>query len=228
MPQPLVQAPADRLHALRALIPGLLPSDHGDLAPDNDLFCLPAFRGKLVEISATAHQGALSAAAHLLLDAQLAGENCAYITLAATFFYAPDAAALGLDLAALPVITAPDPLMAGRAASHLLRSQAFGVVVIDLTSALPRAAQLPQPLLSRLVGLAKKADSALIILTDKAQGSESLGSIVGLHLSIRRAPAPPDDSGQPRFTLTVEATKDKRRGPGWTQRLTLPAPPELE
>lgn len=218
------------IRQLRALIPGLLPAPDLDTPPgsDNDLFCLAAFRSKLVEISSPAAHGALTVAVHLTLEAQLAGENAAWIAARTGFFFPPDASACGIDLDALPVVAAPDPLAAGRAASHLLRSEAFGLIVLDLGSPARGGPSLPQPLLSRLVGLAQKAGTALVILTDKTPGDESLGSIVGLHLFARRTPAGTSPDGQPLFRLTLEAAKDKRRGPGWHEQRTLLAPPDLE
>jgi hypothetical protein len=209
------------------LIPGLLPAIGPEtLVADNDLFGLAAFRGRVIEISAPPAVGCLTVALHLLLEAQMAGENTAWIAGAPGSFFAPDAAACGIDLAALPVVLAPDPLAAGRAASHLLRAGAFGAVVLDLTG--PTAVTLPQPLLSRLVGLAQKAGTALVALTDKAPGDESLGSIIGLHIFVRRVAAGVASDGQPLFQLSLEAAKDKRRGPGWLEQRTLLAPAELE
>lgn len=215
----------ERLEALRLALPGLLDGAGEEVLADNDLLSLEALRGKLVELSTPNHGGALTIAMHLLLDAQLEGEGSAFVSVGGTTFFPPDAAAIGVDLAALPVITAPDPLQAGRAVSHLLRSGAFGLIVFDLSEA---AATLPQPLLSRLVGLAKRAGTVLLILTSKGDGAPSLGSIVGLHLEVTRTFLPPEGPFErPRVELTVRAVKDKRRGPGWAQRVVHPAPPEL-
>ena len=225
-PRPAPTPPLCDLGQLRALIPGLLPASGPEtLVADNDLFGLAAFRGRVIEISAPPTIGCLTVALHLLLEAQLAGENTAWIAGRPGGFFAPDAATCGIDLAALPVVMAPDPLAAGRAASHLLRAGAFGAIVLDLGGG---PVTLPQPLLSRLVGLAQKAGTALIVLTDKASGDESLGSIIGLHIFVRRLAAGVAPDGQPLFQLSLEAAKDKRRGPGWFEQRMLPAPPELE
>lgn len=236
----------ERLEALRLALPGLLEGTAGEVLADNDLLTLEALRGKLVELSTPNHGGALTIAMHLLLDAQLEGEGAAFVSVGGATFFPPDAAAIGLDLAALPVVTADDPLRAGRAVSHLLRSGAFGLIVFDLAEvgagvlgprggrAAPSpgavsAGALPQPLLSRLVGLAKRAGTALLVLTSKESGAPSLGSIVGLHLEVTRALLPPNGAyARPRVELAVRALKDKRRGPGWAQRVVHPAPPELE
>jgi recombination protein RecA len=262
---------AANLTALRALFPapgpaleGLAPSGPA-AAADNALFTLAGLRGKTVELSAPLRQaGSLTLALGLLLEAQLEGANCAWITASsppptggpggarsvsaragaqvheASTFFPPDAAALGLDLAALPVVRAPDPRAAGRAASHLLRSLAVAAVVLDLRGAGPATSPtLPQALLARLIGLAQRSDAALLILTAKAPDAESLGSILGLQLAVRctrlAPPArliPANDDGlapePPRFVVQLTATKDKRRGPGWSERRAFAAPPDLE
>jgi recombination protein RecA len=224
---------ATPLSALRALFPSAM----AEAAPaaDNALFTLGALRGKVAELSARGAQaGALTVALGLLHEAQLEGANVAWIAASgpseAAAFFPPDAAAMGLDLAALPCVRAPDPRAAGRAASHLLRAGAFAAVVLDLRATPASGAPLlPQALLARLVGLAQKADAALLVLTDKAPGDESLGSIVGLHVTlccdaVRGAPG-----AAPRhFQLSLAAAKDKRRGPGWSERRLFAAPPDLD
>jgi recombination protein RecA len=254
------------LSALRALFPSAIAS--AAPAADNALFTLGALRGKVAELSARGVQaGALTIALGLLHEAQLEGANVAWIAAsgpsAAGSFFPPDAAAMGLDLAALPFIRAPDPRAAGRAASHLLRAGAFAAVVLDLraSSAGPRSPPpapewpagpscvarrpgsagevggaasaspqlLPQALLARLVGLAQKSDAALLVLTDKAPDDESLGSIVGLHVAIRCTPVRSHPAGPPRhFQLALSAAKDKRRGPGWSERRIFAAPADLD
>ena len=115
-------------------------------------------------------------------------------------------AAAGVDLDALPVVRAGDAAAAGRAADLLLRSGAFGLVVIDLG----RRAQLAVPLQSRLVQLAQKHDAAVLCLTETPVGRPSLGSLVSL-----RALASRRRVGGGRYVCEVEGVKDKRNGPGW-------------
>ncbi len=129
-------------------------------------------------------------------------------------FFAPDLVALGLDLAALPFIPVQDMNEAGRAATHLLRSGAFALLVIDTLTAGDGSATLPDarrtrnppaarppaghdasaphaeiqlPLMSRLVGLAQKHHAALIVLTTKPAHSPSLGSLVSFHAHVALA-----------------------------------------
>jgi len=210
--------------------PSLPPSDppapdHGNLAvdvfrhpalvrlraePDPDRQEAPAWTraelaGRLCELSAGPDTAALSAAVALVHDAQLGGDPVAWVTARAATFHPPDAAAAGVDLAALVVVRARDARMAGRAADVLLRSGAYGLVVLDLGT----DAAMPTPLQGRLVQLAIKHDAAVLCLTEKAPDAPSLGSLVSLRGRVRRRRT----SGG--FVCAVHALKDKRRGPGW-------------
>jgi hypothetical protein len=91
--------------------------------------------GRFVELSGARSTGVLTAAFGLVLEAQFKGELAAWIGLAHSTFFAPDAHAGGVDLDALVVVRVPDAPSAGRAADQLLRSGGFGLVVIDLHAA---------------------------------------------------------------------------------------------
>jgi len=180
--------------------------------------------GRLVELSGEA---ALTVATGLVLQAQRAGEPAAWIARAATFF-PPDVAESGVDLAALAVVlpareTEDRTMMpAGRsarargarlrlvrqlrAAEQLLRSGAFGLVVLDLGSVVDLSLQAQ----TRLASLAQRHDSALLCLTEKDESAPSLGSLVSLHVAVRRRQLPGGG-----FRCELRALKDKRRGPGW-------------
>ena len=164
--------------------------------------------GRLCELSAGQDGALLSAAIGLVVDAQQDGEPVAWVSATRAVFFPPDAAACGVDLAALVVVQAKDAPMAGRAADVLLRSGAFGLVVLDLGT----SAAMPTPLQGRLVQLALKHDAALLCLTGKQPDEASLGSLVSLRgQAVRRR----SRDGR-RFTCRITALKDKRRGPGWT------------
>jgi recombination protein RecA len=165
-----------------------------------------------VELSGWQRTAHLTTACGLVLDAQLGGDRAAWVTLESSSFFPPDVADGGVDLAALPVVRVPDPRLAGRAADHLVRSGGFGLVVIDLSSARDDAyARLPVPLLTRLLGLARAHEVAVLLLTKKPSASASLNSLVSL-----RAEATWMPMGGGRYEVRVSAIKDKRRGPGWT------------
>jgi len=219
------------------LLPGAVPSA---LAPDGQPggagpsgLTIAQLAGRFVELSGV---GAplCSVALRLVRDAQRAGDNVAWVGLASSSFYAPDARAMGIDLAALPVVRVPvssdrrddgPVLAAGRAVSHLMRSGAFALVVLDLVDA--AAPDLPLPLQSRLVGLAQKHGAALVALTRKNLDQPSLGSLVAIHLAVSRGPAAVHADGHARCDVTVTATKDKRRGPGWSHSEAFRAPDGL-
>ena len=109
---------------------------------------------------------------------------------------------------------APESVPAGR----LARSGAFGLLVLDLG---PQA-DLPTPLLSRLLGLARKHDTAVVFLTKKAPHVPSLSSLVSL-----RGESTLQHVGEDRFTAVLHASKDKCRAPGWNHSEPCCGPPGL-
>ena len=166
--------------------------------------------GRLCELSAGADGALLSAAMSVVLDTQLNGDPVAWVSARAATFYPPDAAACGVDLSALIVVRAVGVRAAGRAADVLLRSGAYGLVVLDLGT----SAALPTPLQGRLVQLAVKHDAAVLCLTEKQPDDTSLGSLVSLRGQVTRRRIPEGSGGG--FACNIRALKDKRRGPGWT------------
>lgn len=179
------------------------------VGPDGERrFRLEGLAGRFVELSGWAASAGLSVAMQLVHAAQLEGRNTVWVSTAASHpFYAPDAAAGGVDLAALPVVLAGDAQQAGRAVSHLLRSGAFALLVLDLVPEAERTGgevELPLPLQSRIAGLAQRHGTALVVLTAKPPESASLGSLVSLHVHAqrRRAAREPETRGAgPRLRL---------------------------
>jgi recombination protein RecA len=161
---------------------------------------------------------ALTAAAGLVWKAQHAGEPVAWIGARPSLFFPPDFAQGGIDLAALVVVRATNASSAARAADKLLRSGAFGLVVLDLGA----HAAVPSPLLGRLLGLAQKHHAAVVFLTEKSADAPSLAPIVSLRVSASRS-----NAGAGLFACTIAASKDKRRAPGWTLEETFRGPPGL-
>ncbi|MBA3821131.1 MAG: recombinase A [Deltaproteobacteria bacterium] len=186
-------------------------------------------RGRLVELSARGAAATLTAATELVLEAQTAGEPVVWIMLANGTFYPPDVAESGVDLAALVIVRALDAIGAARAAERLLRSGAFGLVVMDLAGLLPGARDLrgahdiSMAHQGRLVTLAQAHDAAVVCITDKAEDTASLGSLVSLRTEALRS----RPSGSRDFELTLRAIKDKRRGPGWTRKRIVRGPAGL-
>jgi len=178
---------------------------------------LDALRGRLIELSARGASATLTTAIDLVLEAQLASEPVVWIMLANGTFYPPDVAECGVDLAALVVIRVHDATGAARAAERVLRSGAFGMVVLDLGAA--DRADMSMAHQGRLVTLAQAHDAAVICLTEKSTDTASLGSLVSLRVEALRT-----RTGSHDFDLTVRALKDKRRGPGWTRTLKARGP----
>ncbi len=213
-----IAPPTDAAGAIPAAAPspGLAAIlDHPALrrlrAPDTAPVSAPAWsltelQGRLCELGPGAQPAVLSAAAAVVRQSQAAGEPTAWVAAGRDLVHAPDLAAAGVDLAALPVVRADGCDAAGRAADLLLRSGAFGLVVVDLG---PRAILSP-PLQSRLVQLALRHEAAVLCLTGAGAGQPSLGSLVSL-----RAVASRRRVGPGRYVCEVTAVKDKRRGPGW-------------
>jgi len=156
--------------------------------------------GRLVQLTGSS---SLTATVSLLLDAQLSGETAAWVMRQSGSFYPPDLDAWGVDLDALTVVRVPDDPSVARAGDRLARSGAFGLLVLDIGD----ETRVPTPLLSRLLGLARKHDIAVLFLTPGG----SLGSLISLRLETGMHRL---DEG--RFSVDLHAVKDKRRAPGWT------------
>jgi recombination protein RecA len=202
--------------------------EDGDAAPVP--WGLDALRGRLVELSARGAAATLTAAIELVIEAQQSAEPVAWVTLGNATFYPPDAAASGVDLAALAVVRVHDATAAARAAERLLRSGGFGLVVIDFggESFAQHGVEVPIAHQGRLVTLAQAHDAAVVCITEKSGESPSLGSLVSLRAEALRLHAPEDKGGGERgYHVTLRALKDKRRGPGWTRTTKLRGPPGL-
>ncbi|HUQ02166.1 MAG TPA: recombinase A [Kofleriaceae bacterium] len=180
--------------------------------------------GRLTELSGIGAVASLTAATSLVLEAQRRGEPSAWLSLLAASFYPPDLDDAGVDLDALVVVRAPDLTAMVRAADRLLRSAAFGLIVMDLGA--PNggvAPEIPIAVQGRLVGLAQHHDAAIVVLTEKPRESASLGSMVSLRAEAVRERA----SGGRGWRVAVRAVKDKRRGPGWSELADVVGPAGL-
>lgn len=167
---------------------------------------LAAIAGRFIEISTSANAASLTLAFGLVREAQKQSEPVGWVTSTGSFFYPPDAAHGGVDLAALVVIRVLHDGVIPTAGEKLLRSGGFGLVVFDLGTA-----DIPIPLQSRLTGLAQHHHTALVCLTEKESRTFSLGSLVSL-----RAHAERQRSSDNRFACRLRVLKDKRRGPTWS------------
>ena len=168
---------------------------------------LPSLAGRVAEVSDSGAAPLLTAAAALILEAQERGEPVAWIGFDDSVFFPPDFAEWGIDLEALPVIRVPDLLAACGAAERLLRSGAFGLVVLDLQA----QATMRLAVQSRLAALAREHRAALLCLTRKEEGAPSLGPLVSL-----RGEGRISRTAFGRFDWEIRITKDRRGAPGWS------------
>lgn len=111
----------------------------------------------------------------------------------------------------------PAAQAAARVADRLLRSGAFGLVVLDLGRG-----DIAIPVQARLVGLAERHDAAVLCLTEKPTCAPSLSSLVSLRVETRRK-----RGADGLFECVLEAKKDKRRNVGWTHGEVRHGPPGL-
>lgn len=174
--------------------------------------------GNIIELSGQGATATATLALRLVLEAQGLGEPGAWVTARGRCFYPPDAEANGLDLDALAVVRVPEVRDVGKAADYLVRSGAFGVVVLDLGA----EDRLPERQLTRLLGLARRHGTAVVCLTAKADAVPSLGGLVSLRGSVRLTRRAPGE-----YACELVAVKDKRRPPGWRHKEVWGAPPGL-
>lgn len=212
-----VETPSSLPSHLRAFAPAHLDtSSHSILSarellerPEDiarDAWGLDTVAGRFVEISGGAATGALTICAGVIAEAQLRGAAAAWINGEVPCFFPPDFAASGIDLAALPVINAGDKTKACHVADTLVRSGAFAVVVMNLGA----KALLPFAVQMRLVGLAKKHHTAILLITRAIRRDGPRGSLVSL-----RAETEKQRAGHDCFLCEVRVSKDKQRVPGW-------------
>lgn len=166
--------------------------------------------GRLVEISAPPHgPGAhTSTAVSLVRRAQHEGETTAWIQPVGGGLYPPDLHEAGVDVEALVVVHVPRELgMAGlhKTAELLLRSGAFGMVVVDLGVPESRSSVAWQ---GRLLGLARQHVSRVLLLTIKPSDADSLGPLIGLRIEPRR-----ERIGDGRFAVHHDLLKNKSGAP---------------
>jgi len=199
-------------------------------SPVGDFWGLEPLSGRLVEISGHRASANLTVAFGLVLEAQGKDEPVAWVTLVQSTFFPPDAADSGIDLSRLAVVRVSDGTAACRAVVELTRSGGFGLVVLDLGPSalvLTKAERLPKkrggisvPFITKLVGLAQKTSTAVVVLTEKTRESSSLNSLISLRCEARRSPDKPCE-------VEIDVIKDKRRGPGRRYREVCRAPAGL-
>lgn len=136
--------------------------------------------GQVLELSGQA-PGKLSVVTQLVRRAQQCREVVAYVApCGGPFPYGPDLVASDIDLAALICVRMPASAGAHglvRAAEVLLRSGAFGLVVLELGVDIPSGELTWQ---TRLLGLVRHHATRLILMTASSSQSPSIGPLVSL------------------------------------------------
>mgnify|MGYP001128198060 FL=1 len=160
--------------------------------------------GRPAGISAAPAGASPTAVVRLVPEAQRAGEPAAWIGRRGFPFFPPDVAEAGVDLAALPVVWAPDARAAAGAADLLVRSGGFGFVAVDLGP----DARLPLAAAARLAALARQHGTALVLITEKEPSRPSLGPLVSLRAHAGRLTRVRD-----RYRFEARVLKDKRGRP---------------
>jgi len=152
----------------------------------------------------------------IVAEAQSRREQAVWIAGSASIFFPPDAALAGIDLACLPVVWAPGLRKSLLSAEILLRSGSFGLIVVDIGE----DCRVQDSALGRLVKLAEIHAAALIFLTMKSNGEQSIGSMISLRAVVGQ-------SGRCYFESEIEVTKDKRDKPAGMRRTKYYGPPGM-
>lgn len=179
--------------------------------------------GRFVEICGAGASANLTVAAGLVRDAQVDREPVAWITPPDSTFHPPDLADCGVDLEALAVVRPPDVPKSLRAADELLRSGAFGLVVLDGVG--PRS--IPITVQVRLANLAQQHDAAFLNLFRHEGGGEPGSSLASLRIVTFRRRVHGGAGEDAGFEYGFEAVKDKRRGRTWRWSARCEPPPGL-
>ena len=155
--------------------------------------------GALSEISEEAPSGALSFVTEIIAAAQGQNDPVAWVAGTQSIFFPPDLMKRGIDLSALAVIRAGADADSLTAAEWLVRSGAFGLVIIDCEGAW----SVSDGLLGRIQKLAERNVCAVVFLTRKRPSEPSLGSRISLRGCITRTHAEP-------LAIAIDTIKDKK------------------
>jgi len=177
--------------------------------------------GRLVELSGSQNgpSARTTTAVSILAHRQQQGETAAWLQPHGGPLYPPDLADAGIDLDALVVVHIPassGPHGSCKAAELLLRSGAFGLVVIDLCAGTPPGNG--EAWQGRLLGLARQHNAQVVLLTEKPAQAMSLGPLVGIRIEPRRGRAPAAQRlgarpGPTPFTVQHDLIKNKTGKP---------------
>jgi recombination protein RecA len=179
-------------------------------------FSYTNFIGRITELSASRNAPVLSFLSLLIKEVQEKGEAAVWVETTDSIFFPPDFAANGIDLAAIPVVWAPQVTDGVRAIEHLLRSNSFGLLILDL----PPHTIVDQGRLGKLARMADLNQTAVVFVTGQEEGTSfTLGSIISLRLVGART-----HTENQRYSCMMSAIKDKCAVPGWIHAEVFYAP----
>jgi len=162
-------------------------------------------RARLIEISGEHASARTTAAVSCVVEAQAQAELVAWVQPKDGALFPPDLDVAGVDLDSFVVIHVPHragPFALVRATEWLARSGAFGLMVIDLTDALPPGSSINWQ--GRLRARLRQYDGRIVLLTSNAHEDPSSGPLVGLRVEARRGPLHAD-----RFEVHTHILKNK-------------------
>lgn len=182
-------------------------------------FDLTTLTGRVTEFNATQNTPVLSFLSLLIGEAQAKNEPVVWVSANDSIFYPPDFQQNGVDTSVIPVVWCANVRSTVRSTEHLLRSNAFGLIIADL----PHHAIIDQGRLGKLSKLADLNSIALILITQHREDTPyTLGSIISLRFTGVRSQIEKDV-----FTCTLSAIKDKSGKPGWHYSRNFSVPHSL-
>ena len=164
--------------------------------------------GRITEIVCVPSSPYLTVLCSLIREAQLLREPVVWIATRDVVFFPPDMAGNGVDLEALPVVWVPHARGAVRAAEHVLRSNTFGLITLDI----PPHSLIEQGRIGKIARLADLHHAAVVFITKHTKKTSfTLGSMVSLRCEIDREHVSTD-----QYHCVVRVIKDRKRPPGWS------------
>ena len=169
-----------------------------------------SLEGRLVEVVVGGGTPALSLISVLVRQAQGLHEPVVWLEAGSSIFYPADFGENGVDLGAMPVIWTGTRERSVRVAEHLLRADAFGMIVIDLEE----SGFLKPGRLGTLNRLAALHRVAVLFLNHRSPEDPGLGSLISLRLAADLEHPEPN-----RFICRITALKDRRAPDGWVEEV---------
>mgnify|MGYP001269885259 CR=1 FL=1 len=179
----------------------------------------------MIELSAPRRPASIATLAALLLhDAQSRSETAAWLTSRRRFAHPADVACAGVDMNAVPVVVLSTAPKLVRAAERLVRSGAFGLIVIDLVGA-RSCDRIPTALLNRISALTRTHEATVLFLTEKDDDAPCISPLVSLRASASRRVA---SSADVPSMVCVDVLRDRDRPGLWRDTLPCATPASEE